>query len=71
KPDEFEMVREALAQKELTITSSELGMVPKTTVMLDEKAASQMLKLLEKLEELDEVQQVTTNADFPDAVLVE
>jgi hypothetical protein len=29
----------------------------------------QTLKLLDKLEELDEVQHVSSNADFPDAVL--
>jgi transcriptional/translational regulatory protein YebC/TACO1 len=38
-------------------------------VELSEKAALQTMKLLEKLEELDEVQNVTTNADFPEAVL--
>ena len=44
-------------------------MVPKSMVELEERAAVQMLKLLDKLEELDEVQSVTTNADFPEAVL--
>jgi len=69
KPEELVAVREALEQKELTLASTELAMVPKSMVELEEKAAIQMLRLLEKLEELDEVQQVTTNADFPDAVL--
>jgi transcriptional/translational regulatory protein YebC/TACO1 len=44
-------------------------MVPKTTVQLEEKAALQTLKLLDKLEELDEVQHVSSNADFPDSIL--
>jgi len=69
KPEELVMVREALAQKELTLASTELAMVPKTMVELEEKTAIQTLRLLEKLEELDEVQHVSTNADFPDAVL--
>jgi len=69
KPEELVAVREALEQKELTLASTELAMVPRSMVELEEKAAIQMLRLLEKLEELDEVQQVTTNADFPDAVL--
>ena len=69
KPEELVMVREALEQKELTLASTELAMVPKTMVELEEKTAIQTLRLLEKLEELDEVQHVTTNADFPDAVL--
>jgi transcriptional/translational regulatory protein YebC/TACO1 len=44
-------------------------MVPKTTVQLDEKAAEQALKLMDRLEEIDGVQNVYSNADFPDAVL--
>ena len=69
KPEELEMVRSALEEKNITIDSAELAMVPKTTVQLDEKAALQTLRLLDKLEELDEVQQVSSNADFPDSVL--
>ena len=69
KPGELEMVRAALEQKGLAIASAELAMVPKTTVELDEKAALQTLKLLDKLEELDEVQHVSSNADFSDSVL--
>ena len=69
KPEELETVRETLAQKNLPIASAELAMVPKTIVELEEKAALQTLKLLDKLEELDEVQHVSSNADFPNAVL--
>jgi len=69
KPDELEMVRTALEQKGLAIASAELSMVPKTMVELDEKAALQALKLLDKLEELDEVQHVSSNADFSDSIL--
>jgi len=69
KPQDLEAVRKALELKKVTISSSELSMVPKTMVKLDEKAALQALKLLDKLEELDEVQHVYTNADFPDDVV--
>ena len=69
KPDELEMVRAALEQKNLPIASTELSMVPKTMVELEEKAALQMLKLLDKLDELDEVQHVSSNADFPNSIL--
>ena len=68
-PEELEAVRAALEQQSLVITSAEVSMVPKTTVPLDEKPALQALKLLDKLEELDEVQNVFSNADFPDSVL--
>ena len=68
-PEELEAVKGALEQKEVPVTSTELAMVPKTTAELEDKAALQTLRLLEKLDELDEVQHVTTNADFPNSVL--
>ncbi len=68
-PEDLEAVREALEAKNIPIASAELFKVPKTMVQLDDKAAIQTMKLLEKLEELDEVQHVYSNADFPDAVL--
>jgi len=69
KPEETQMVREALVKQELSIASAELSMVPKNIVELEEKPALQTLKLLDKLEELDEVQHVSSNADFPDSIL--
>jgi len=69
KPQDLEAVRKALELKKVPISSSELSMVAKTMVKLDEKSALQALKLLDKLEELDEVQHVYTNADFPDDVV--
>ncbi len=69
KPEELEKVREALGQKSIAIASAEVSMVPKSMVELEEKAALQTLKLLDKLEELDEVQLVSSNADFSDDIL--
>ncbi len=69
KLDELEMVRAALEEKNIPIASAELSLAPKSMVELEEKPALQTLKLLDKLEELDEVQQVSSNVDFPDSVL--
>jgi YebC/PmpR family DNA-binding regulatory protein len=69
KPEALEKVRAALEQKNVKIESSELQMVPKTLVKLDEKAAVQALKLLDRLEEIDDIQNVYSNADIPDSVL--
>jgi len=69
RPEQLEAVRTALERDNLSIESSELQMVPKTVVQLDEKAAQQALKLLDKLEEIDDVQGVYSNADFPESVL--
>lgn len=70
-PTDLDKVRRALAADGLTVDSAELSMVPTTTVSLDEKTAVQTLKLLDALEELDDVQRVYSNAEFPDAVLLE
>ena len=68
-PEDLLTVMSALEAKNIPIASAELLKVPKTTVQLDDKAAMQTMKLLEKLEDLDDMQHVYSNADFPDAVL--
>lgn len=67
-PGTLEKVRAALEAQKVAVESSELQMVPKSMVQLEDKAALQTLKLLEKLEEIDDVQAVFTNADIPDSV---
>ena len=69
KPEDLEGLRKALEERNLAIVSAEVLMVPKSVVMLGEKAALQALRLLDRLEELDDVQRVFTNADFPDEAL--
>jgi len=71
KPADLEKVRLVLEEKDMVITTSEISMVPKSLVLLDERAATQTLKLLDRLEEIDGVQNVFSNADFPDSVLEE
>jgi YebC/PmpR family DNA-binding regulatory protein len=69
KPDELEAVRKTLEAQNVPIASAEQSLIPKTTLQLDEKAALQTLRLLDKLEDLDEVQQVCSNVDFADDVV--
>ncbi len=69
KSEDLEGVRKTLEEQSLAVVSAEVLMVPKSTVMLEDKAALQTLRLLDRLEELDEVQRVFTNADFPDEAL--
>jgi YebC/PmpR family DNA-binding regulatory protein len=69
KPAELEKVRETLDRQNIAVASAELSMVPKSTIELEEKSALQTLKMLDRLEELDEVQNVSSNADFSDAIL--
>ncbi|TET96689.1 MAG: YebC/PmpR family DNA-binding transcriptional regulator [Dehalococcoidia bacterium] len=70
-PTELFKVRRALEEADLSVTTAELSMLPKNVVTLDEKSASQVLRLLDTLEDLDDVQKVFSNADFPDSVLME
>ncbi len=70
-PEDLEKVRAALEDNKVEIESSELLKVPKTLIQLDEKAAMQALKLMERLEEIDDVQNVFSNADIPDSVVEE
>lgn len=66
-PSELENVRKALEEKKYTILKSESTLIPKTRVDLaEEKVAHQVLRLIERLEDLDDVQNVYTNADFPE-----
>lgn len=66
KPNELEMVRKNLDGKKIPITSAELSMIPKNMVAVEDKAAIQTLKLLDRMEELDDVQKVYSNVDFTD-----
>ena len=66
---DLETVRQALEQKEVSITSAEVTMVAKNAVSLNEDAALKTLRLLDRLEELDDVQRVFSNVDFPEVVL--
>ena len=69
KPEDMERVRTAIEQQKLPIASSDMIKISKNMVELEEKAALTTLKLLDKLEEVDEVQNVTSNADFPEDIL--
>ncbi len=66
-PSDVEKIRQALEEKKYKVLKSESTMVPKTRVELsDEKVAHQFLRLTDKLEDLDDVQNVYSNADFPE-----
>lgn len=69
--EDFRAVRESLTAAGIEPESTELTMVPKTTVPLDRDAAKKVLRLVEALEELDEVHDVYANFDIPDEVMEE
>ena len=69
--EEFEPVKQAILAKGVEPTSSEISLIPQTTVRLEGNQARQLLKLMEELEDHDDVQNVYANFDIPDAVMAE
>jgi YebC/PmpR family DNA-binding regulatory protein len=67
--DALKPVREALAAAGVTVESSELTQIPKSTVPLEGTDAKKLLNLIDALEELDDVQDVFANFDISDDVL--
>ena len=66
-PTNLEQVRQGLEAKKYKVLKAESTMLPKTKVELnEEKVAHQVMRLVEKLEDLDDVQNVFSNADFPE-----
>jgi YebC/PmpR family DNA-binding regulatory protein len=68
-PEALKDVRGALEAEGLTIESSELTQVPKSTIGLEGGEAKRLLHLIDVLEELDDVSEVYANFDIPDEVL--
>lgn len=68
-PEDLQKVQQSLEGQGVEIESSDISLVPKTTIALDEKSSEQTLRLLDHLEELPDVQKAYTNADFPPEVL--
>ena len=69
-PEQLSAVRAAVESAGFTIESSELTMVAKTTVEVeDESDAKKILRLIDELEDNDDVQEVFANFDIPERVL--
>lgn len=68
-PDALENVHRAMDQAGVKPEHVEIVQRASIDVRLDGEEAEKMLKLMDVLEDLDDVQNVYTNADFPDEVL--
>lgn len=68
--EELESIKERLAQEGFEIKSAEIVQKPVNLVPIkDEKTATQILSLMNKLESLDDVQKVFANFDIPEEIL--
>jgi YebC/PmpR family DNA-binding regulatory protein len=69
-PSDLMAVRAALEEASIQPDSSELAMVPTSTIEVgSESEAKKVLRLVEALEDHDDVQNVYSNFDIPDAVM--
>ncbi len=69
-PENLNKVKSAIEASGIPVSLAEVTMLPKSYVTLDEKNAEQMIKLIEMLEDHDDIQNVYTNFDIPDEVLL-
>ena len=67
-PEDFTSVKNAIEKAGIPVESAEVTMLPKNYVVLDEKSAEQMIRLVDALEDNDDVQNVYANFDIPDDV---
>ncbi len=65
-PNQLETVRSNLAAAGYNADTAELQFIPKTTVAVDDKAATTLMKLMDALDELDDVTGTAANFELPD-----
>ena len=63
---DFNTVREALEAEGVEMMEAQLAMVPRMLNPIDAETAKKVVRLTDALEDLDDVQNVFTNADFPE-----
>ena len=63
---DFNTVREALEAEGVEMMEAQLAMVPRMQNPIDAETAKKLVRLTDALEDLDDVQNVFTNADFPE-----
>lgn len=63
---ELSNVLEALKNSNIEKTNAELTLRAETSVSLDQETSEKVLKIMDFMDELDDVQEVHTNAEFPE-----
>jgi YebC/PmpR family DNA-binding regulatory protein len=65
-PVNLSSVLEALHLQEIATLDAEITMRAETLVHLDQETSEKVLKIMNFMDDLDDVQEVHTNAEFPD-----
>lgn len=66
---DFEAVKSVIQKSQIETSIAEVTFLPQNQVSLEEKAAEQMLKLMEILDDHDDVQKVHANFEISDEVM--
>ena len=70
-PENYKKFSNLIKEQNLECLLSEVTLIPKTTVDLEGKKATQMLNLMEQLEDQDDVQKVYANFNIADEIMEE
>jgi len=70
-PEDYQKFSNLIKEQNIDCLLSEVTLIPKTTVDLEGKKATQMLNLMEQLEEQDDVQKVYANFNIADEIMEE
>ena len=68
--DSFHEIASLLDEKKIKLSMNEITFIPQTTIPLDEKKATQCLKIIELLEEQEDVQNVYSNYDISEELMI-
>jgi len=71
QPQDFATVRKALLDQKVTVASSQIANIPKSTCPVSESVGRRVIALLEKLEEHEDVQAVHSNVELSEQLLTE
>lgn len=65
-PEDFLAVKDALIEADFEPVNAEIAMLPQNYSELNADMAEKVIRLMDNLEDLDDVQNVYTNASFPE-----
>ena len=66
EPNDFNNVLEIFKKKEVKYINAQLTLRAETSVNIDHEMSEKVLNIMEFMDDLDDVQEVHTNAEFPD-----
>jgi YebC/PmpR family DNA-binding regulatory protein len=69
-PEAFEAVKSAIHQAGLNFETAEITMIPQNSVKIEGREAESMIRLMEALEDIDDVQNVYSNFDVSEDLML-